>query len=621
MPTRDEQVAQIEAALRHRFFPLVPRVDAPDRAGWTDEQHDTDRLSRALAAYAVVGLCEVDDGVAAGAITDGKNDGGIDALYFDQAQNRLLVVQSKFKRTGTAPAQDEVLKTINGVKALMARRFGEFNTAFQNRADQIEEALDTPGVVVTVILAYLGDNLGPHVGNDLNALKVELNTVSECCKWDGCGLSIVHGWLVAEQTPAAVTANFVLENWSSTAAPRKAIYGQISAASLAALVTQHGKALFQRNIRHYLGSVGVNTAIERTVRNHPGDFFYLNNGLTAVAEQITQAAGLPARCSFALKNLSIVNGAQTAGAIANAAIAGQISPDAKLLVTIIEIGVTTDDIGVRITRARNHQNVVRSVDFAALDPTQERLRRELAAAGITYHYRPSAEARMRRDDAFAVEDAAIALACLSFDVLTNAQMIPLRVRNQPILNAVDFVVAAKKEVSRLWDQDGDLYKKLFPADLSAVRTCRLVQVFRFIDQILAATERSELDYYRRMFFRHARYFIMAFVARRCAAVLDRAALTLSQADRDELSRQTNELAEVIYAVSVPQQGLRGYLAIFRNLTDAQPLAERVLTRLDAPPAGGAVAAAPVVAHSPAPGATATAAPTTPTPGGQQGTVS
>ena len=86
------------------------------------------------------------------------------------------------------------------------------------------------------------------------------------------------------------------------------------------------------------------------------------------------------------------------------------------------------------------------------------------------------------------------------------------------LNAVDFVVTAKKEVGRLWEQDGSLYGQLFPADLSGVRMCRMVRVYRFIDRILASTERSENGYHRRMFFRHARYFVMAFVASRSADV-------------------------------------------------------------------------------------------------------
>ena len=575
MPTREEKIVQVEAALRTRFFPNVPKIIKPGRENWTEDQHDLDRLSRALAAYTVAGQCELDDTTAVGTITDGSNDGGIDALYFDRIGNRLVFVQAKYKRTGAAPAQDEILKTINGIKALQARQFDQFNEAIRNRLDEIEEALDTAGVRLELLLAFLGDDVGPHVTTDLNAFRDDLNRFSPVMEWYTTGLEQIYAWLVAEQAPATVNDQITLENWAGITAPRKAFYGQISAAALAQLVEDHGKALFERNIRHYLGSVGVNTAIERTVRSRPGEFFYLNNGITAVAETITPALGNGLKCAFGLKNLSIVNGAQTAGAIAIATLAGDISPDAKVLITIIEIGNDVDDIGRKITSARNYQNVVRGVDFAALDPNQERLRQELKVAGITYFYRPSAEARARREDAFTLEEAAVAMACMAFKVRASAELL-----HQPKpINAIDFVVAAKKEIGRLWEQGGTLYGQLFPAGLSGVRVCRYVRMFRFIDRILADTEQSENGYQRRMFFRHGRYFIMAFVALRSVDVINRPQLELAPADITLLSQRTNELSELIHAVTVPQQAFKGYLAMFRNLTDAQPLANSVLQRL------------------------------------------
>ncbi len=577
MSTSQEQASQIESALRRRFFQFVPKIELSERANWPEEQHDTDRLSRSLAAYVLVGMCGIDDAKAAGFITDGRNDGGIDSFHYDRPNNRLLFVQSKFKRTGAAPSQEENIKTVNGIRALQQRRFNEFNQAFQDRLEEIESALDTPGVSIELVLTFLGENLSPHVTNDLKAFQSEMNLLCPCFSWSTIGLSTLHGWLTSEQTLATVSANITLENWAGIPGPRKAIYGLISAASLAQLVEHHGTALFERNIRHYLGSVGVNAAIEETVRRRPADFFYLNNGLTAVAETIIQSPGTPVRCVFGLTNVSIVNGAQTAGAIATAAISGTISPDAKLLITIIEIGAGEDEFGLRITRARNHQNIVRGIDFAALDPRQERLRRELAMAGITYFYRPSAEARARRDDACTVEEAALALACLSFPILHSRDAHQWQRRRRE--NGVDFAVTAKSEIGRLWEQEGAHYTLLFRDSLSGLRLFRLVRVYRFIDQILAATEQSETKYARRMFFRHGRYFIMSFVAHRTSDVLNRADFSLSADDRNSLSVQTNELAEMIYAQSEPLQAEKGYLAVFRNLTDSQFLADGVLDRL------------------------------------------
>lgn len=584
MPTRDEQVEYVESALRQRFFALVSRVEAPERVTWTEENHDTDRLSRSLAAYTLVGLCEITDARAASSVTDGFNDGGIDALYFDRPNNRLVIIQSKFKRTGAAPAQDENLKTVNGIRSLLNRRFTTFNTHFQQRLDEIEEALDTPGISIEVGLTFLGENLGNHVISDLDALRDEVNVLNPCMSWQAHGLTRIYGWLIAEQTPGAVTANVTLENWAFVASPRKAVYGQISAIELAQLVATKDKALFERNIRHYLGSIGVNAAIAETVRRQPEDLFYLNNGLTAVTDAITPAAGTPSRRVFQFTNFSIVNGAQTAGAIATAAESGAISPEARVLITIIQIGGCTDDIGVRITRARNRQNAVRGVDFAALDPNQERLRQELTLAGITYHYRPSADSRVRREDALTLEDAALALACLSFKVLSSAQIQEMENRGQKAQNAVDYVVTAKKQISRLWEQEDELYTTLFPSGLSGARMWRYVLIFRMVDQILADNERAERgredSYSRRMYYRHGRYFITAVLAHVSHDILSKVDLQLSVEDRTLISQRINELAELIYSQSTILQGSRGYLAVFKNLTDSQPLADRVLAKLE-----------------------------------------
>src|SRR5689334_14356011 len=110
MPTQQEQVAQVEAALQRRFFQFIPKLVTPNRVNWSEEQHNTDRSSRALAAYTLVSISEIDDATAAGAVTDGENDGGIDAVYFDRPRGRLMLVQSKFKRSGAAPSQEENLK-------------------------------------------------------------------------------------------------------------------------------------------------------------------------------------------------------------------------------------------------------------------------------------------------------------------------------------------------------------------------------------------------------------------------------------------------------------------------------------------------------------------------------
>jgi hypothetical protein len=107
-----------------------------------------------------------------------------------------------------------------------------------------------------------------------------------------------------------------------------------------------------------------------------------------------------------------------------------------------------------------------------------------------------------------------------------------------------------------------------------------VRIYEYLDDILAASERSENSYSRRMFFRHGRYFLMHILARQHRVILDKPELTLSEEDKTELSRTILELAEFVYMEAEAMfSGVKGYLSVFQNVTDSQPLAQRVMQRL------------------------------------------
>ena len=67
------------------------------------------------------------------------------------------------------------------------------------------------------------------------------------------------------------------------------------------------KAMFDANVRDHQGDVTVNKSIRDSLE-HPGDedFWWLNNGITIVADNIT-AAGK----KYTIENPQIVNGLQT----------------------------------------------------------------------------------------------------------------------------------------------------------------------------------------------------------------------------------------------------------------------------------------------------------------------
>src|SRR3546814_6407705 len=82
---------------------------------------------------------------------------------------------------------------------------------------------------------------------------------------------------------------------------------------LVALHREKGKALYERNIRYFLGSSrsDVNNAIKATLHDDPASFFYLNNGVTAVCDLFEPKANRNGVKKFKVRGLSIINGAQT----------------------------------------------------------------------------------------------------------------------------------------------------------------------------------------------------------------------------------------------------------------------------------------------------------------------
>ncbi len=455
MPDAEAQRTQVEEALKQRYFPMIPEIAEK----WTPEQHERNRLSRSLAAFAIEKLADVAPAQAANAVVDGGNDNGIDAVYFDRAQNRLWVVQSK---AGGPPSAADNKKFCDGIRDLVARRFDRFNASFARLLPDIKEALEVEDLQIIGCQVHLGNQLGPHATTDLAQLKTDLNQFFQRFDWQDSNLLVVHSWLTSEHAIEPLDLTLVLENRYGMTDPRRAFYGQVTARQLADLYKNHGNALFQKNIRHYLGAQAVNSAISATVTDRPGELFFPNNGLTATCAKITPDPGASnIEGTFNLHGFSVVNGAQTVGSIAMAhANPEEISPDAKVLITLIEIGEAADTLGQQITRARNTQNAVRGLDFAALDPQQERLRQDLAVSGIVYHYRPAAEAAVRDANHITIEQAAIALACLSGDTRT--------------------IVAANKESSQIYDQLGEYYPSLFRDGLSGIQLCRAVRIFDYL---------------------------------------------------------------------------------------------------------------------------------------------
>jgi hypothetical protein len=130
----------------------------------------------------------------------------------------------------------------------------------------------------------------------------------------------------------------------------------LDGSALHALYRDHGDDLFSANLGDFLGagksSGNVNNRIKETVEKNPENFYVLNNGITIV----TKKADLdPDGKVLHLHGVSIVNGAQTTGAIHAAGEAN--AKNVSVLTRVIT--VENEKLISEIVAGNNTQNSIR----------------------------------------------------------------------------------------------------------------------------------------------------------------------------------------------------------------------------------------------------------------------
>src|SRR4051812_9870055 len=81
-----------------------------------DKEREVKILTRCLAAFAVYSQTGCGEKEAAESVWDGSDDNGIDAVFHDESDSRVLIVQSKWIHAGSGePEAKELATFVNGV--------------------------------------------------------------------------------------------------------------------------------------------------------------------------------------------------------------------------------------------------------------------------------------------------------------------------------------------------------------------------------------------------------------------------------------------------------------------------------------------------------------------------
>lgn len=395
------------------------------------------------------------------------------------------------------------------------------------------------------------------------------------------GLVSLHDLRVDGEAAAPISAEVELRDFGYADHPYGVLYGRLPARRLAELGSQYGDALVERNLRRFKGSTAVNDGLTSTLQQNPAHFFYFNNGVTFLCESFAELHPRdPNRHTgrFRVNGLSIINGAQTVGAIAREPLAHYAANPCDVLATFVCLQATPDGFGDLVTQYRNRQNAVDLEDFAALDEKQRHWRQTLCLAGIDYVVKQGADDPPYDDpQAFSAREAAPVLAC------TLARH-----------DWEYYVVAAKADRKRLFRQPGlggteplaDAYTCVFPDTLTAKELWRSVQIGRLASQALRARAASEQHPQDQQagtlraadILREGRWLALHLLFAKTA--LGRAAdLALTPAEQQRISVAIDLIADRLVSAAQAQPWGKQARAVFENRGDCIALKARVMQDL------------------------------------------
>lgn len=452
-----------------------------------------------LGLFALAVRFKLDDltTVAANAITDGEDDKKCDIIHIDKDEGFAVIAQCYKSTKAKAAAPANKASDLNtAISWLLQRPTDELPLKIRPAALELRQSI-IDGSVDQVHIWYV------HNLPESRNVKQELETVRHTAEsifsnhfpgkkvavfTQEVGATILEEWYNDTQSPILVSERIefkISDGFEIKGNKWKAFVTAMPGRLLHKLYKSHSARLFSANVRDYLGSrrsdANINNGIKRTATKAPENFWVFNNGLTVLVHSYE----LPIKGKFSITGMSIVNGAQTTGALGSLA-----KTPAKEVVVPVRFVVTDDaDTIFDIIQFNNSQNKVTASDFRSRDKIQRRLRDEVGKI-------PNAEYEGgRRGGALDV-------------IRRNPNLLPSYTVGQSLAAVQLDPDIAYNQKSNIWAEDR-LYSKYFPEDITGIHIILAYSLLRAVEARKASLvtkskttegvtdpEARELEYFR-----------------------------------------------------------------------------------------------------------------------------
>lgn len=356
---------------------------------------------------------------AANAITEGRNDKKVDICYVDENEKLAITAQSYNSSTwGKVAAPANKASDLNTATTWLLSASEELIPQhLKTKSKELRRLLKSGDIKRIEILFIHNCYESPNVEKELKAAAEATRDVVKTLTSNQDDSIIVSyrefGLNSIEELYKSRDSDILIDNWMEVPITDyveehghdwKAILTTVPGHWMQNLHRLHGDRLFSANYRDYLGYIrrqdNINYQITQTAEAEPINFWVYNNGITALTHELQLTPNVR------IRGISIINGAQTTGALGDSTESAAIAT--KVLIRIVEC--RSRDLINNIILYNNTQNEIKPADRRSNDSTQGRLRADFLQYGIKYVHRRSAIRTPRN----AITGAAIAPALCAF---------------------------------------------------------------------------------------------------------------------------------------------------------------------------------------------------------------
>ncbi len=301
-----------------------------------------------------------------------SNDLKVDIGFDDDEAKSLVLAQTKFVSLSSNPdlKEDEVVTFFDRHEIFLKQQDWVSKHASDELSDLVVDYSYRAENDWTIDLYFISTGkASDRIKDIVSAKETEAKKIYPNVNfylWDFYTLKeeYIKSQSVEAAISEAVEIQFQQEKYLIKESPHKTILSIVKGNTLAALYRKERERLFAYNIRSFLGR-RANQNIIGTAEARPDDFYYFNNGVSAVCTHIHDLG----RGKFRFDNFQIINGAQTVGSLAQTS---GLDPKCEVVLRVTEGASVKTEKGFNadIIRFNNTQNVVKLSDFRANDSIQ-----------------------------------------------------------------------------------------------------------------------------------------------------------------------------------------------------------------------------------------------------------